>query len=114
MKKANAKEKGNAIGLLFGVILLVYILISTVEVWVANSSETPYTYCRANLWVLATSETTDMKVYECKSVGDCYEVTLEDIKGNLVAYYDTEEKQVGSYLRVITSGDMIINVKGEN
>ena len=108
-----SKAKGNIIGLLFGVVLLVYILISTAEVFVANTSEAPYTYCRANLWVLATSETTDMVVYECKANGDCdcYEVTLEDIKGNLMAYYDSEPKTVGTYLRVITSGDMILSVK---
>ena len=101
----------NIVGILFGVVLLVWILVSTVEVFVANASEQPYTYCRANLWVLATSETTDMVVYDCHPVDDCYEVVLEDIKGNLLAYYDSEAQPVGSYLRVVTSGDMIIGVK---
>lgn len=105
------KAKGNAIGILFGVVLLVWILISTAEVLVANASEEPYIYCRANIWVLATSETTDMVVYDCQPVDDCYEVVLEDIKGNLLAYYDSKAQPIGSYLRVITSGDMIISVK---
>lgn len=109
-----AKAKGNIIGLLFGVVLLVWVLISTVEVWVANASEAPYTYCKANLWILCTCESTDMKVYECKATDNGYEVTLEDIKGNLMAYYDSEEQSVGSYLRVVTSGDMIVDVKGGN
>ena len=108
------KAKANAIGILFGVCLLVWVIISTAEVFVANTSEKPYTYCKANLWILCTCETTDMVVYECKANGDGYEVTLEDIKGNLLAYYDSEEKQVGSYLRVVTSGDMIVSVKGGN
>lgn len=111
MVKAKTNTKGNAIGILFGVILLVWILISTAEVLVANASEEPYIYCRANIWVLATSETTDMRVYECKATDNGYEVTLEDIKGNLLAYYDSEAQPVGSYLRVVTSGDMIIGVK---
>lgn len=108
---AMTKAKGNAIGILFGVVLLVWILISTAEVLVANASEEPYTYCKANIWVLATSETTDMVVYDCQPVDGCYEVVLEDIKGNLLAYYDDTEQTVGSYLRVVTSGDMIISVK---
>ena len=105
------KTKGNIVGILFGVVLLVWILISTVEVFVANASEQPYTYCKANLWVICTCESTDMKVYECKATDNGYEVTLEDIKGNLLAYYDSEAQPVGSYLRVVTSGDMIIGIK---
>lgn len=105
------KAKSNVAGILFGVVLLVWVIISTAEVFVANTSEAPYTYCKANLWVICTCESTDMVVYECKSVGDCYKVTLEDIKGNLLAYYDSEAQPVGSYLRVVTSGDMIIGVK---
>ena len=106
-----SKAKGNAIGILFGVVLLVWILISTVEVFVANTSEMPYTYCKANLWVICTCETTDMVVYDCKATDNGYEVVLEDIKGNLLAYYDSEAQPVGTYLRVVTSGDMILNVK---
>lgn len=108
------KAKGNIVGILFGVVLLVWIAISTAEVFIANASEEPYIYCKANIWVLVTSETTDMVVYECKATDNGYEVVLEDIKGNLMAYYDTEEQTIGSYLRVVTSGDMIIDVKGGN
>ena len=81
------------------VALLLWVIISTMEVMFCNGNE-DYTYSKVNCWVLLTSETeTTVTVVECVPVGNYYEVTVEDSKGNLWAYYDDEAKTIGTILR---------------
>ena len=104
MKKAEIVAYGVCIA------LLVWVAISTIEIWVRNVSETQKECTKANVWVLATTHTTDMKVTNCQgNWDDTYEVTVEDIEGNLWAYYDSEPKEIGDVLSITMSGDEIIN-----
>lgn len=50
-------------------------------------------------------------VAECAAVEDCYEVTVEDTKGNLWAYYDSDCYPNGKELRVTYKGNEIINAE---
>lgn len=105
------KLKANTIGLVFGVVLLTWLLVSTAEVFVANTSEKPYEYCKANLWVLATKEIRTCEVVDCMAIDDYYEVVIEDRQGNQWAYYDTEYCPKGTSLYVTFDGTEIINAK---
>ena len=49
-------------------------------------------------------------VAECVAIDDCYEVTVEDTKGNLWAYYDSDCYPNGKELRVTYKGNEITNV----
>lgn len=111
--KLGAAPKGNLVGIIFGIILLVYILISTAEVWIANTSEKPYTYCQVNIWILATRKTKPCVVTECIYKGNdaCYEVYVTDIKGNEYSYYDTDYMSKGTVLDVVFDGDKIVDIK---
>ena len=82
-----------------GIILLLWVVISTMEVIFHNGNEN-YEYSKGNLWVIMTSESeTTVTVVECIPEGNYYEVTVEDSKGNLWAYYDDEPKEMGDTLR---------------
>lgn len=97
----------------YGVIIaiLTWVVLSTMEVQVHNL-DVDYVYNKANLWVLISAHTTDMIVRDCQGVpSDDYEVTVEDIEGNLYAYIDTEPREIGSVLRITMSGDEIINAR---
>lgn len=81
------------------VILLAWIIVSTMEVMLYNGNEN-YEYSKANLYVVLTSESeTTVTVVECVAVDNYYEVTVEDSKGNLWSYYDSEPKTMGTTLR---------------
>lgn len=82
-----------------GIILLLWVVISTMEVMIYNGNEN-YEYSKGNLWVIMTSESeTTVTVVECIPEGNYYEITVEDSKGNLWAYYDDEPKTMGTTLR---------------
>lgn len=92
-------KKANIIMNIVGIILLLWVVISTMEVIIHNGNEN-YEYSKANLWVLMTESTTEtVTVVECTPQGNYYEVTVEDSKGNLWAYYDDEPKEMGDTLR---------------
>ena len=50
-------------------------------------------------------------VVECVAVEDYYEVTVEDTKGNLWAYYDSDCYPNGKELRVTYKGNEIIDTE---
>lgn len=66
--------------------------------------------------VVTTTETKNglrketVEVVECVAVDDCYEVTVEDSKGNLWSYYDSEGQRNGNLVRVTWNGDEIVDV----
>lgn len=93
------------------IVLLVWIAISTIEVWAHNAHVTE-SYSKANLWVLMTSHTTDMVVVGCEgNRNDDYIVTVKDIQGNLYAYIDSTTKANGDVIRITISGNEIINAR---
>ena len=103
------KRKGDIIGLAFGIVCLMYLLVCMINIWCHNANETPLS--EANIFVVITRETADMKVVDCMAYDDCYEVVVEDIKGNQWAYYDDTQKEIGTVLRVVFDGDEIVNAK---
>lgn len=109
--KLGAAPKGNLVGIAFGVVLLVWVLVSTAEVWVANSSETPYTYCQANIWILVTREIRTCEVVNCIPCEDYYEVYVTDNKGNKWSYYDDQYMTLSTKLTVTFDGSEIVNAK---
>jgi hypothetical protein len=93
------------------IIVLLWVAVSTLEVQMHNL-DSNYVYNKGNLWVLISAHTTDMIVRDCQGViTDDFEVTVEDIEGNLYAYIDTEPREIGSVIRVTMSGSKIINAK---
>lgn len=100
--------------LMYGICgaIILWLIVSTVEVWVHNATETEITYSKANVWVQVSSHTTDMKVVDCQGYfTDDYKVTVEDINGNQWAYIDTEPKELGTVLSITMSGDEIIDAR---
>ncbi len=82
-----------------GIVLLLWVVISTMEVIFHNGNEN-YEYSKGNLWVVMTETKSEtVTVVECIPEGNYYEVTVEDSKGNLWAYYDDEPKEMGTTLR---------------
>lgn len=103
-------NKGDVIGITFGVVFALYLIGCTSEIWWHNAHNT-HAISKANLWVLITRETADMKVVDCMAYDDCYEVVVEDIKGNQWAYYDDTQKEIGTVLTVTYDGDEIIDAR---
>ena len=82
-----------------GIVLLLWVVISTMEVIFHNGNEN-YEYSKGNLWVIMTETTTEtVTVVECVPEGNYYEVTVEDSKGNLWSYYDDEPQTMGAVLK---------------
>lgn len=103
------KEKIKYVGYGICVAFIVWIALSTIEVW-SHNLEKDYEYNKANVWVLTTTHTTDMVVVDCQgNYDDTYEVTVKDIEGNLWAYYDDCPKETGDILSITMSGEQIIN-----
>lgn len=109
--KLGAAPKGNLVGIIFGIVLLVWVLVSTAEVWIANTSEQPYEYCQANIWILATREIRTCEVTECVACDKYYEVYVTDNKGNEWSYYDDQYMTPSTKLTVTFDGSEIIDVK---
>ena len=105
------KLKANAIGLIFGAVLLTWLAVSTAEVFVANTSEKPYEYCKANAWVLITTERCEMRVVDCCPVDDYYEVVVVDIKGDEYAYYSDSPETISEIVTVVIIDDEIVWVR---
>ena len=103
--------KKETIGYTICVVILLWIIASTVEVWIHNAHITE-NYSKANLWVLMTAHTTDMVVVGCEgNRNDDYIVTVKDIEGNLYAYIDSTIKANGDVIRITISGNEIINAR---
>lgn len=81
------------------IILLAWIMASTTEIMIHNGNES-YEYSKMNCWVILCGHATEtVTVVECNAVGNYYEITVEDSKGNLWAYYDDEPQTMGTTLR---------------
>ena len=92
------------------VLILVWFVASTLEVWLHNFKGNDYH--KGNVWLLMTNHTTDMVVVGCKgNHNDDYEIMVQDIKGNVYAYIDTEPKLNGDVLRITINGNEIINAR---
>lgn len=94
------------------IMVSLWILGSTIEVW-AHQRDTNYTPNKTNYYVMITKKTTEMRVVEVsvEKETDTFEVTVEDIKGNLWAYIDDEPKEIGDILKVTKCGDRIIDAR---
>lgn len=92
-------RKLNIIVNAIGIVILVWIIISAIEVNIYNGNEN-HEYSRSNVFVIMTETKSEtVTVVECIPEGNYYEVTVEDSKGNLWAYYDDEPQTMGTTLR---------------
>lgn len=94
------------------IAMLIWIVVSTLEVQMHNL-DVNYVYNKANIWAILTTTETEMKVVDCEVVKetDEFEVTLEDIKGEQYAYYDSEYQYNGWIKSVKMQGKTIIDVE---
>lgn len=92
------------------IIILAWIFVSTVEVWVKQKTKSPI-YSKVNCYNAFTQHTAEMKVVECTphKADDSFLVTVEDIRGNQYAYYDTEYMYNGWIIKVTMDGNQIID-----
>ena len=101
----------------YGVVIamLVWVVLSTMEVQLHNL-DTDYVYNKANIWAILTTKETEMKVVDCEidKATDTFEVTLEDIKGERYAYFDTDFQYNGWIKEVKLQGKNIVDVKTLN
>ena len=97
------------------VAILLWLAVSTIEVWVHNAKEIKQPYNKANAWAIVAANahiTKTMTVTDCQGIySDDYEVTVEDSNGNLWAYIDTEPKEIGITLTITMDGDEIIDAR---
>lgn len=98
----------------YGIVIamLIWVIASTMEVQLHNLDK-GYVYSKANLWGILTTTTTEMKVVDCEidKETDTFEVTLENIKGEQYAYYDSDFQYNGWIKEVKLQGKAIVNVK---
>lgn len=98
----------------YGVVIamLTWVVLSTMEVQLHNL-DVDYVYSKANIWAILTTTETEMKVVNCEVVKetDEFEVTLEDIKGEQYAYYDSEYQYNGWIKEVKMQGKQIVDVE---
>lgn len=96
------------------VAIILWIAISTVEVWVKQKTESP-TYTKANCYniVAPQTETKSVCVTDCvmNKQNDCFEVTVMDDDGNMWAYYDSRPLAKGHLLKATFKADKIVDVK---
>lgn len=97
------------------IAMLIWIVTSTLEVQMHNL-DANYVYNKANIWAILTTTETQMKVVNCEidKATDTFEVTLEDIKGEQYAYFDTDFQYNGWIKEVKLQGKQIVDVKGVN
>ena len=100
--------------LFYGIVIIIlgWFILSTIEVQMHNL-DTNYIYNKANLWAILTTTETQMKVVDCEvdAPTDTFLVTLEDIKGEQYAYYDSEFQYNGWIKSVTMQGKTIIDVE---
>lgn len=94
------------------IVVLVWFVASTIEVQTHNL-DSNYVYNKANIWAILTTTETEMKVVDCEidKATDTFEVTLENIKGEQYAYYDSEYQYNGWIKEVKMQGKNIVDVK---
>ena len=94
------------------IVVLVWFVASTIEVQTHNL-DSNYVYNKANIWAILTTTETEMKVVDCEidKPTDTFEVTLENIKGEQYAYYDSEYQYNGWIKEVKMQGKTIVDVK---
>lgn len=94
------------------IAMLVWVVLSTMEVQLHNL-DVDYVYSKANIWAIITTTEVQMKVVNCEVIKetDEFEVTLEDIKGEQYAYYDSEFQYNGWIKTVKLQGKAIIDVE---
>lgn len=98
----------------YGVVIamLIWVIASTMEVQLHNL-DVDYVYSKANIWAILTTTETEMKVVDCEvdAPTDTFLVTLEDIKGEQYAYFDTDFQYNGWIKEVKMQGKQIVDVK---
>ena len=96
-----------------GVAILLWFILSTIEVWLHSTRESDYIYSRANVWAIMTTHTNEMKVVDCRidKPTDTWLVTVEDIAGNQYQYYDTEIQYNGWIKTATMQGNLVVNIK---
>lgn len=94
------------------VIVLVWFMLSTIEVW-THSMDNDYIYAKGNVWAILATSTTEMKVVDCEidKPTDSWLVTVEDIKGNQYQYYDSEIQYNGWIKEITMQGVNIVDAK---
>lgn len=109
------KKIGMVTGYAFCIAILVWIMVSTIEVWVKQKTPDPI-YSNANCYNMFTESTKEMKVVGCEVVpeDDCFEVVVEDIRGDQYAYYDSEYQYNGTIMEITFRANEIVDAKVQN
>lgn len=111
--KAKIKTR-EIIGYGICIAILVWIALSTIEVWVKQKTVSP-TYSRGNCYniIAPETETKSVVVTDCVMVKihDCFEITVMDNDGNMWAYYDDYPLSKGHIIKAEFKADQIIDVK---
>ena len=101
------------------IVFLLWVAVSTVEVWIHNATETEKPYSDLNVWAITVSENKTeipdvrqeiaMTVVSCDPIEDYYEVVVEDYNGNQWAYYDTDFQASKTQMLVTIQGKRVID-----
>lgn len=92
------------------IALTFWFVSSTAEV-VIHNGQINYAYSKANYWSVITTTETEMRVIDCTPYGTDYEVTVEDIRGDQWAYYDSEQREIGTIMDIKMQDDRIVDAK---
>lgn len=99
------------IGYITCVLIVIWILGSTTEVWYHNANAN-HAYSDYNAWILFFGGGEQVtEVTDCVRVGDGYMVTVCDENGTLWSYYDSEQKSKGKIVKIKFNHNRIVDAR---